>query len=388
MLIALTVILPFMAAQPDYIQWGTVGYSTDVFSPRWSPNCAEFNTNKNNKKTVYLHGGKATNPTTGNPIILGDVWVSRDGAKSWQQRAPKKDSQTPAPYTANGGLSLLQNKRLISFGGLISGINDGYDASNSVFWSTDEGMSWNKNEDAPWSTRYNFASVTIPNSNIIVMTGGFVRVDRTDNPVAETWLSFDGYGKEWTARSMNSEFGTLAMHSMNVVGDAIKGATLVVVGGFDNSINGDYQGFTSAVYASTNMGAKWSKLNAAPGFAPRFFAQLVEFESILYYFGGQGIQNPDSSVPANGLMVDSGAIVFKDTWYSLDSGLTWQQNPPNIGMEYRFAACASVLKKGELVYFTGTLDENSGVSDVQIASLATTDPKFWQHWKSVNQTSP
>lgn len=384
MLVGLFVLLPLVFSQPDYILWQDQDYSTNVFEGRWLANCAEFAVDKN-RRTLYLHGGKSANPTGGNPVILGDVWVSRDGAKSWKARNPNAMHPNAAPNTAGGGLQLTNNQKLIAFGGLKQNSDMNYVVTNEVFWSANEGRDWNQNANAPWAARWAFGHVLIPGSNIIVMTGGFTKdAGLSDLPNNEVWLSFDGYGKQWVQRAVNAEFSARGQHSMAVLGDATTGSTLVLVGGFDG-ISGD-NGFASDVYVSTDMGSHWNLVNKQPGFAPRIYANLVDFAGILYYFGGEALPNYDGSIPANGAMLDSGVVVFTDTWYSLDNGLTWLENPPNINMRPRYSACASVVSKGRLVYYTGTLDEGSGVNLVQVASLADTEPKQWQHWKTVNAT--
>ena len=101
-------------------------------------------------------------------------------------------------------------------------------------------------------------------------------------------------------------------------------ATLVLVGGLDNSVQGGAA--LNDVYSSADGGRSWVTLTTLAPFAPRYVASLVSSGSSLWLAGGFP-GNPGGSM---------------DLWRSLDGGSTWADLTRRAAPISRFALTLGV----------------------------------------------
>jgi hypothetical protein len=375
-LFSLTVTLSFAqiifnpVPLPTVINWYNVN-GTIPWTGRFDAQCAEYNTpGFTNRKTIYMQGGSANNGAG----ATNDFWLSRDGGLNWDQQQGSNVAKLQAPLRGGGTLSVTFAKTLILVGGY-STVSDITTATNTVYWSPDEGKNWHEIDQTyiPFAPRRYHAAVTIPNSNIVVITGG-AKKDGV-NTLGDTWVSFDGKGQNWIQQGANQavSWTPRQLHNMAVVGDIVFGATIVLAAGLTT---GDV--YLNDVWTSVNLGSTWTLINPAAGFAPRFGANMVAQENILYVFNG-GVEegnlptddNSNPILPPNSVnsQPDAYFALFTDTWVSVDNGVTWTEQPPNFGLQPRLQACAGLVQDKELVTWTGTQEELVGFQEPQIAFL-------------------
>lgn len=354
---------------PTQINWYYANYSTPN-QPGWDgrelANCASFNTpGYKNKKTIYMHGGVNNN----NAAPYNDVWISRDGALSWVQQTTNSANHASPPRA--GAVLTVTNKKILVLSGGFGIVEQYASGTNDVFWSADEGKNWNQvTKTIPWEPRRHHAGVIIPNSDIIVLAGGLKNDGFYFNDV---WVSFDGRGQNWVQQKQTGAMWEPRYHhSLAVVGDVAFGSVLVLAAGLNNDGN-----FLNDVWTSDNLGASWKLTNANAGFAPRFAANMVSQENIIYFFNGARPvdqyfdENGNLILPPHSVVSQPAQyfVLFTDTWASLDAGVTWTQQPPNVGLRPRIMACGEIVQNKVLATWTGSEEQTEGFTEVQVAKM-------------------
>jgi len=341
---------------PTSIQWYSANYSVGVepFPPRFFPQCASYNLpDKKNKKmkVLYMHGGL---PSYASEPIR-DLYISRDEGQTWLART--QDPIDP-PSRAAGGLALLKNKQLLQFGGsdqagLVTG-------SNKVYSSTDEGKTWEQVAiTQPFPARHSFAYMTLPNSNTIVIVGGF-DTDDFSNPIStfnDAWISRDGRGAVWTKQTggLNPDGSPTFPKRFGLAGAAVSAtdreedSVLVISGGAN-----DYEGpeyYKNDVYFSEDMGVTWQVATKNAPFLPRGYHNMFSVDQAVFLLNG--VSNGVAAGYTNDYADDGNFRLYLDLWVSEDFGRTWSHQPPARGLIPRYGACANFVASQYLVTLAG-----------------------------------
>ena len=147
------------------------------WTPRLAAAVVEF------KGKIWMLGGIENYYFGDSSSLKNDVWYSSNG-KKWK-RATENAGWPPRAYHQ----AAVLNGKMYIFGG--GNYVPGYRAMNDV-WSTEDGIHWIKEGNAPWHERLWFSSV-VYRDRIWVM-GGW-----SNNPYknwSDVWYSRDG--KHWT----------------------------------------------------------------------------------------------------------------------------------------------------------------------------------------------
>ena len=143
-----------------------------------------------------------------------DVWKSVDNGISWQLVNPAVPFVSRWGHTADAiGSTVL----------LIGGIDLDRIYYNEIWSSVDKGLHWYQQAQAPFSKRFAHSSCVDPNSNLLIISGGF---------------------------------------------------------------NYKYQ-FTNDVFYSKDVGVEWNRATDSAAFQPRMFHTTVVRQSVFYITGGQ-----------------------------------------------------------------------------------------------------
>lgn len=148
-----------------------------AWTPRLAAAVVEF------KGKIWMLGGIENYYFGDSSSLKNDVWYSSNG-KKWT-RATENAEWSPRAYHQ----AAVLNGKMYVFGG--GNYVPEYHAVNDV-WSTEDGIHWTKEGDAPWHERLWFSSV-VYRDRIWVM-GGW-----SNNPYknwSDVWYSRDG--KHWT----------------------------------------------------------------------------------------------------------------------------------------------------------------------------------------------
>ncbi len=234
----------------------------------------------------------------------------------------------------NGGAAYLANGNFIVFGG----VNNGYN-SNAVIWTHDLSTEYQEvtyfgfidypwyqyQSVAPWSPRNGFGYTVIPNTNIVVLTGGNGGMNTNTNDV---WINTDGApGSDdftppvWILQNRagplppDSEGVVLsAMYNPSVLNNNL--GTLILSGGYymlpyiyQNGI----RGMSNDVYISNDIGLTWTALLYRSFPERMYHSMIVDTDNIIYITGGQN--------------TNSGNQILRDLWISKDTGISWTSLP-------------------------------------------------------------
>ena len=282
---------------------------------RSNPECA-FDLVATSNPTMFAIGGY--NVTGGGATIpypsygTADLWYSANGFNTVSYKAPTAtvNGTTSAEVgRISGGAAYLSNGVLLYFGGLLGEYSGSIVFSQSTYYSTDMGTTWNlaftgnATYIAP-VTRYEMAYTVVPNTNTVIIGGGTTYSNGLYNDV---WMSTDGYGRVWTRQNAGGAANP------NVTANA--GGAMVALYDSPTTLVWVTPFFT--YYKSTDLGMTWSQSFYAPwessyyAFAPTYTRELpvlaVDHDNYIYYAGG-----------------DSGSVQ-PDMWLSTDKAVTWTQ---------------------------------------------------------------
>jgi len=179
--------------------------------------------------------------------IQKEVWISHDTGATWslQTNTPGWGEREWASCVA------LKNGKII----LMGGYNDSYQKYSDVWMSADKGLTWScKTSSAEWGKRDGHDSVVLSDQSIVLM-GGYSSIFgyEVSNDV---WRSTDE-GATWTC--MTSSAAWTPRYCMRV--EALSDDSIILTGG-----NLDYPtyDYTNDVWKSTDKGATWVRLPTAP----------------------------------------------------------------------------------------------------------------------------
>ena len=260
-----------------------------------------------------------------------DVWWSADDGKTWNK--VEKAADPADRFSARSGHQVVaHDDKLWVIGGW-----DSADHYDDVWWSADDGKTWNKVEKAAGSMRFSERSnhQVVAHDNRLWVIGGD---DDTDHYYSDVWWSVDG--ADWTKvdePTDNSRSRFSARHIHQVVAHNNR---LWVIGGWDGSDNND-------VWWSHD-GVTWTEATNNARFSPREEHQVVTYNNRLWVIGG-----------------GSDGARKNDVWWSVD-GVTWIEVPPEErGIEH-FSARNShqVVVHNDELWLIGGWDGNNAKNDV------------------------
>jgi metallophosphoesterase (TIGR03768 family) len=203
------------------------------------------------------------NPTS----IRNDVWRSTDGGRRWTQLT-NSTAWSPRAYQE---VVVMPDHSIVMMAGA-----DASGPKNDTWRSTDGGITWTEMSSNPgWSARSFPSAVAMPDGSI-VLTGGEDHAGVRN----DAWRSTDN-GASWTR--MNASSGWSPRYGHDTV--AMPDGSIILTGGFNG-----YTAFSNDVWRSTNEGASWTRVNANPGWSPRFGHTTVAMPdgSIILAGGGNG----------------------------------------------------------------------------------------------------
>ena len=235
--------------------------------------------------TLYLSGGR----TTDGLGFAGDVWSSADGGASWAQPA----TATAAPFGARAYHNMVELGGCLyvlggqTFKGYFNDVHRSCDGAGAVWEQVTANASWPVRAGAAaWAT----------SAGEIVLAGGCYSDKGKRSFRADVWASKDGV--TWEQRTAAAPWS------------ARSGPRLVEFKGELYLVAGE-RGFTAGVqladvWKSSDGGASWALVSAAPGFSAR---------------SGHGVVvTPDGET----MLVVAGWPELHDVWASSD-GATWVQ---------------------------------------------------------------
>jgi len=130
---------------------------------------------------IVMVGGQ--NKTT----YFGDVWRSTDKGVTWNLM---NASAFPNKIGAAAAV-VLHNGNILVMGGYSSG------RTSNIYVSSDEGATWTKIATAPWKGRDRFNAVVLPDGSIVIAGGYVIFPTGATIPANDVWRSADG-GVTWT----------------------------------------------------------------------------------------------------------------------------------------------------------------------------------------------
>ena len=169
-------------------------------------------------------------------VIYSDVWRSTNQGETWTKIA----ANAPWGSKYEHASVVLPDGSIVLMGGRVD---------NDVWRSTNQGETWTPmTAAAEWDGRNNHSSVALSDGSIVLMGGGCV-VESALRPVNDVWHSTD-QGATWTQMTAAAEWSIRSGHSSVVLPDH----SIILMGGTG------YVGYRNDVWRSTNLGANWIPL--------------------------------------------------------------------------------------------------------------------------------
>jgi len=138
---------------------GDGSHDNSIFSPRYGHAVVI-----NGEDSILVMGGFFADKKAGKVVCNHDVWRSQDEGNSWTLVVGH------SPWTGryqHAAVSTTQNEVFI-----IGGLNVNLERCNDVWRSKDDGVTWDEvTPSAPWTARYEHASVIDRNSSLYVIGG-------------------------------------------------------------------------------------------------------------------------------------------------------------------------------------------------------------------------
>jgi hypothetical protein len=262
---------------------------------------------------VLMGGWDGTN-------VFNDVWRSTDQGATWTPMTPAAQWAARKEHSS----ATLPDGSIVLMGGI------GRPASvlvifSDVWRSIDQGANWTQMAiNAPWGSKYEHASVALPDGNIVLMGG------RVENDV---WRSTD-QGETWTQMTAAASWAGRNDHTSVALPDG----SIVLMGG--GCVVASQLVSVNDVWRSTDEGATWIQVTSAAEWTPRY--------------GHTSVVLPDGSIV---LMGGSPGIGYRnDVWRSTDQGETWTPQPYTWSTRRMHASVA--LPDGSIVLMGGNLGSN------------------------------
>ena len=284
------------------------------------------------------------------------------------------------PYSAAGGLTLLNNGAILQFGGQTSPTT----FSNTVYSSSSSnGIAFTQVANAPWSPRAGFITCTMPYSNLVLVIGGTTAAGN----VNDIWASSDGLGAAWSKPATTvpwSEAGILA------------GTCVFLYDGAQVPSLGSTQAYstllvftqTNHYYRSVTGGASWiTQPNPYTPLQPTYQTApwSSQFDSSKTRYGIEVVADYD-----NHLYAMAGTGVWDNTmWWSGDSGFLWyrmtqintlnsayfiQASTSCLGLNYVRNPAATGGYNKTLVLYAGNIQFDDGATKVGALIITVADP--------------
>jgi N-acetylneuraminic acid mutarotase len=255
---------------------------------------------------------------------LNDVWRSTDQGATWTPMTPAAQWAARCEHSSD----TLPDGSIVLMGGI--GRETVGVIYSDVWRSTDQGATWIKMVgNAPWGSKYEHASVALPDGSIVLMGG------RVENDV---WRSTD-QGATWTEMTAAASWAGRNDHTSVALPDG----SIVLMGG--NCVVGSALRAVNDVWRSTDQGATWTQMASAAEWRPRY--------------GHTSVVLPDGRIV---LMGGSSGIGYRnDVWRSTDQGETWTPQPYTWSTRRRHTSVA--LPDGSIVLMGG-YDGSNRLNDV------------------------
>jgi len=189
---------------------------------------------------------------------------------------------------------------------------------------------------ASWSARNGHAVVTLPDGSV-VLTGG---VDGPWGWRNDAWRSTD-QGATWTQMTASGGWPTRYSHASCVLADG----SIIIAGGWGDGNPGSR---LNDVWRSTDQGATWTRMTAAPGWTARESLCAVALaDGSMVIAGGNGSGGP-----------------FNDVWRSTDQGATWTQMTAAAEWPGRAYAGCVALSGDRILVMGGLVSGGEGKNDI------------------------
>ena len=244
------------------------------------------------------------------------------------------------------GVAVLNNGNVLWFGGKSAS----FVILNDVWYSADQGTTFNQSAVAAWPPRSDMGVAVVPGTNCVLVAMG----SNYGTLFNDAWSSCDGYGAVWQQRTAAmpwaaaQEPSVVALYASGTPDQSNPTNTILL-----------YTSVTQFIYTSNNMGTTWSAGFEVP-WAPRTTSKLLaDTSNNVYLVGGTG---KDSEQGGNG-----GFTTQPDVWMSWNSGQNWVmlQQLTNTGynnpvtLQLADYSCASLNYRGshrQLVLYSGAIN--------------------------------
>jgi PKD repeat protein len=245
------------------------------------------------------------------------TWSSSNNGITWTQQTLHADWQS----RDFSSMVVESDGTLVLMGGY--DYNDDFIAFNDVWNSTDNGATWTLvNSSSGWVGRYDFATVVMPNNDIIVMGGN----DASPDARNDTWKSTDS-GVTWTEQNASSGWNGRYGHRAVVTSDN----KIVLMGGYDGST------YHNDTWISSDEGATWIQQSTDYPFPSRSeFGSVILPNDYIMIMGGTGEYGTTS-----------------DVWLSPNNGITWIQRYPADWEPRQLIGCV-IQPDGSVIVLGGT----------------------------------
>jgi fibronectin type 3 domain-containing protein len=232
------------------------------------------------------------------PYIAATTPTAKTDTALWEHHG------SPSGPSNRGRFSqIVFNNKLWVIGGVLDTVNQ-----NDV-WSSDDGVTWELvNASAGFSERVS-SYLVVHNSKMYLIGGR----NNDGNYVTDVWSSSDG--NSWSIETSSTGFqprsGGGSAFSFN--------DKIWLIGGNVRNPDGSYAGAGSDIWSSVD-GKIWQQHTGAAPFGGRSNHQVLEIDSKLYLYGGEGVPSGESI-----------HITHDDIWSSLN-GSVWVRE--KIGLPY------------------------------------------------------
>ena len=288
---------------------------------------------------LILFEGTLTYQQGGQLVNENDVWASADGGRTWDlmagisrfgrsysvvnnMTAPVPSAQPSSSFFARRGANNCEDPDsdyIFSIGGVDNSIG----LSTNQVWYSSDGKTWRQQDSSETfaPNRY-FSSCDLDKAGHIYTLGGVNTDQNTPNGrlLNDVWSSSIVTGlRQWRLITARAQWSPRAEHLV-LVGDApvLQKEIIYVIGGITSWVvvgNELVQRYSNDVWASSDGGLNWIRLEDA-GFAPRWgHGGLITSEGVLLVFGGA-----DSTDGTYAAMYQ-----YRDVWASFDGGRSWGQ---------------------------------------------------------------
>ncbi|MFA5213044.1 MAG: kelch repeat-containing protein, partial [Methanoregula sp.] len=257
-------------------------------------------------------------------------WAWFFGDENWMVPAWTQ-ANASAGWTARYGHSsvAMPDGSIVLMAGQTSSTNYVTDA-----WrSTDDGATWTRTTER-LTRRSGHTSVAMPDGSIVNMGGQITSTNYMNDTLRST-----NNGATWTQVNRSSGWTRRSGHTSVVMADG----TIVLMGGQTSSTN-----YVNDTWRSTNNGAKWTQVNASPGWSARS--------------GHTSVAMPDGSIVLMGGAAGASGQ-FNDTWRSTDNGATWTQVNASSGWSARSGHTSVAMLDGSIVLMGGEVADSSQFND-------------------------